>query len=275
MCSAINKFIAVTALCAALASSSCTDKEKQGATELFNQTEAAIERKDFTGALVLLDTLDSRYRAQTDIRRQGMRLRAQAFEGIAIDSISTSDTNLAEAQLFVQDMAPRFKHVDSSVGLEGYYIPKDASDKVLTTSGIQPRVTDKGFFYIVANVQGKKIGLKALEFTDGAETFTTAAISPSRIISVEGSESASFSPEDIQGLGEWLAAHPSASKYSLVGSKSNVSLKLDAKLRNQLTECFDYARAVQSEYLARVKREKFERMLATARDQLANAPTQE
>lgn len=270
MYNAINKSLfaaAVMAVCF-----SCSDKEKAAATELYNQCESAVDARNYTGALAILDTLDSRYPEQTAVRRDALRLRAAVMEGLAIDSIATTDAALAQATADVEQWAPRFRHVDSSVGLEGYYLPKGVDEKMMTASGIQARVSDKGYFYIVANVQGKSIGLKAIELISGADRVSSAAISPARIIRVEGSESASFNPEDLEAIGPWLESHAAPAKLVLVGSKGSVNLKFSDKQAQELKDCYAYSRAMLARHRALVKREKFERMLATARDQLANLP---
>ena len=269
MLNATIKSIAATVL-AALALASCGDKDKAGATELFSQSEAAIASGDYAGAMTLLDTLNSRYAGQTEIRRQSLRLRAEAMQGIARDSIATVSRNLAEATLEVEKWSPEFTHVTSSVGLDGYFIPKGTAEKMMTATGIQARVSEKGLFYIVVNVQGKAIGLNSLEFVDGAEQVSSSEISSSRVVSVEGSETASFNPEDLEGVGQWLMSHPGVSKVVIRGSKGNASVKVDAKLRAELTTFYEYSCALQAQRLASIRREKFERMLATARDQIAN-----
>lgn len=269
MLNATIKSIAASVL-AALAVVSCGDKDKAGATELFAQSEAAITAGNYAGAMTLLDTLNSRYAGQTDIRRQALRLRAEAMQGIAKDSIATVSRDLAEATLAVEMWSPKFTHITSSVGLDGYFLPKGVSDKMMTATGIQARVSEKGLFYIVVNVQGKAIGLNSLEFVDGAEQISSSRISSARVVSVEGSETASFNPEDLEGVGEWLKSHSGVSKVIIRGSKGNVTVKVDAKLRQELTECYQYSCALQAQRLASIKREKFERMLATARDQIAN-----
>ena len=269
MLNATIKSIAATVL-AALALASCGDKDKAGATELFSQSEAAIASGDYAGAMTLLDTLNSRYAGQTEIRRQSLRLRAEAMQGIARDSIATVSRNLAEATLEVEKWSPEFTHVTSSVGLDGYFIPKGTAEKMMTATGIQARVSEKGLFYIVVNVQGKAIGLNSLEFVDGAEQVSSSDSSSSRVVSVEGSETASFNPEDLEGVGQWLMSHPGVSKVVIRGSKGNASVKVDAKLRAELTKCYEYSCALQAQRLASIRREKFERMLATARDQIAN-----
>ncbi len=251
---------------------SCGDGEREAAAELVAQSEAALENHNYAGAITLLDTLNSRYPAQTELRRSALRLRAQAIEGIAIDSIQVADANLARTTIDREAWNDRFRRVESSVGLESYFIPKNAPEKVMTATGIQPRVSEKGFFYIVANVQGKSIGLNSIEFVDGATSVSSSAISPSRLVKVEGSESASFNPEELEGVGEWLQQHPGTSKLILRGSKGNATVKIDDKLRSQLVDCYQYSEALQAQRLASLRREKYERMLATARDQLANLP---
>lgn len=274
MYNAINKIALAAILGASLALGACSDKDRKGAEELVAQSSEAIAARNFSGAMVLLDTLNSRYPKQVEVRRQALRLRAQAMEGMAQDSIAAGDAALAQAQLAVDGLKGAFRHVDSSVGLEGYYLPEGTSDKVMTATGIQGRVSDQGHFYIVANVQGKAIGLSAIDFRDGAESIGSAAISPARVVRVEGCESASFNPEDLQGVGQWLVAHPGASKVVLCGSHGNTEIKLDKKLYQELTDCYNYGSALQTLYVAKVKREKYERMLSTARDQLANFPVE-
>lgn len=270
MCRGINKLLIIGGLLFAVAS--CGDGAKDEALKLYEQSAKEIENHNYAGALVLLDTLNSRYAVQTAVRRDGLRLRAMAMEGIAADSISSADRALAEATLRLEAIAPKFRHVDSSVGLEGYFLPVGVSEEMLNANAIQPRVTDKGYFYIVANVQGKVIGLRAISLVDGADDMTSAEISQGRVINVEGSEIASFSPEEVDGLAPWLERHPGASKVVLRGSKGDVSFKLTDKLRAQILECYEYSSALQADRLAKIRREKYERMLATARDQLANLP---
>ncbi len=271
MLNAINKALAACIILSG-ALSACGDKDRDGATALYTQAEAAIDGTNYTGALVILDTLNTRYPAQTEIRKDGLRLRALAMQGIASDSISASSKELAKATLRREEWDGKFRHISSTVGLEGYYIPVGASEKVMTATGIQPRVSEKGFFYIVANVQGQAIGLHSIEFIDGAESVSSEPISKARIVKVEGSESASFNPEELEAIGPWLKNHPRASKLVFKGSRKNVTVKLSDKLRSQLTDCYEYASALQAQRRASIHREKFERMLATARDQLANMP---
>lgn len=270
MFNAISRYFYAAAVL--LAVTACGNAERDSAKTLLDESRQAVEKHDYNKAFELLDTLNVRYRAQTEVRREALVLRAQAMEGMAIDSISAGDRALAEATLALDAFDGKFRHVDSSVGLDGYYLPEGVSDKVMTTTGIQPRISDDGHFYIVANVQGRTIGLESIEFSANGTTVASTVLSPSRVISVEGSEIASFTPEDLEGIAPWIIANPDIARCVLHGSKGNIEVKLTPAAKKQLVECASYAGALQAKRLAMVHREKYERMLAAARDQLANMP---
>ena len=155
-------------------------------------------------------------------------------------------------------------------GIDGYYLPKGTDRRAFATTGIQGRVSDDGLFYIAASVAGRSIGLRALELRSGAETCTSADISPARVVTVRGSEAASFSPEEVDVLGRWLTAHRGQVKLVLRGRRSDISQALSARQQKEIVDCYAYAKALQEQRTASIRREKYERMLATARDQIAN-----
>lgn len=270
MCNVINKMLAAAAFAAALLTGACGDKGRQEAMALYTQSENAVSQRRFADAIELLDTLNARYPECTDIRRDALRLRASAMEGIAIDSIAAGDAALTAATVTLDSLRPLMRHVESSAGLDGYFLPKGISEKMMGSTAVQGRVTDKGYFYIVANVQGRSIGLRSMSVYQGGESVSSEAVSPARVVKVEGSETVSFSPEDVAAIGPWLENHPSAAKIVLRGGKGKADIKLTPKLRKELLDCYRFATALQAQRLASIHREKYERMLATARDQLAN-----
>lgn len=91
------------AAAASLLLASCGDKDRKGAEELMARSEAEVSGGNYSGALVLLDTLNQRYPAQTEVRRQALRIRAKAMEGLVSDSISDVSRALAESTVAVED----------------------------------------------------------------------------------------------------------------------------------------------------------------------------
>ncbi len=268
MYNAIYKSLAMAAV--VLLAASCGDSRSDAARELCRQSESEIAAGRHYAAIELLDTLDSRYRDLTEVRRSGMAIRARAMEGIALDSIPLYDARLAAATLAVDSMRPLFEHVDGAPGIDGYYLPKGTDRRAFATTGIQGRVSDDGLFYIAASVAGRSIGLRALELRSGAETCTSADISPARVVTVRGSEAASFSPEEVDVIGRWLTSHRGQVKLVLRGRRSDISQALSARQQKEIVDCYAYAKALQEQRTASIRREKYERMLATARDQIAN-----
>ena len=145
MYNAICKSLAMAAV--VLFAAACGDSRSDAARELCRQSESEIAAGRHYAAIGLLDTLDSRYRDLTEVRRSGMAIRARAMEGIALDSIPLYDARLAAATLAVDSMRPLFEHVDGAPGIDGYYLPKGTDRRAFATTGIQGRVSDDGLFY--------------------------------------------------------------------------------------------------------------------------------
>ena len=270
-----SKVMALCLLAFSLLASSCgPDEEQRRATSLYDEAEQAIAGGNYADANALLDTLDTACRAQTEIRRQALRLRLMAKEGMVIDSIGVLDEALCRARIANDSLAPLFRHVDNNVGLDGYYLPKSAKGNAMNATSIQPRVTDDGLFYIVANVEGRAIGLRQIEFRDltSGESVASQASGDSRSVEVEGSEIASFSPEEVLPLAEWLESHPLAAVCVLSGSRGKKELKLTGPQKSDINLCLNYSRALQTLRNTSIAREKCERMLQIVRNQLANQP---
>lgn len=268
MFNAVNKIIAAAAL--GLAVCACGYKGAQGAQGLLESARSLSEAGSYNQALDSLDSLNTRYASQTAIRRDGLLLRAQIMEKIAIDSIEIASAELAEATLALDRSSAFVEHVDGPRGLEGYYLAKGHQPAITSATAVQPRVSDDGYFKMVANVSGKRIGLGYIRMQDGADSYTTREVSAARRINVANSETATFDPEELTGFGEWLAAHPSVNKLTLSGPRGHAEVRLTPELRQQIIACYEFARDTQRLHLARVHREKFERMLATSRQQIAN-----
>ena len=123
MFSAINK-----TLCAALlvGLAACGNADREGAVALLDESRSAVSSRNFVKAIELLDTINSRYRGQTEIRREALAVRAEAMEGIAMDSISAGDQALAEAQ------ANGYAEKDPTADVDGH----DACRKICILSDL-------------------------------------------------------------------------------------------------------------------------------------------
>lgn len=267
-------FIAAAALTLATA---CGDKNRDAANELLNRSETAIEAGDYTAAIQWLDTLNARHADQIEIRRLGLALRARAMEGIALDSIQVVDRQLAESTLAVDNLAPQFRHIPApAAGMDGYWLPKDTPANMMTATGLRARVNEDGYLQLDVNLQNKRIGLNGIRLSSGGSTWESGTVSEAGLVSVGGNESITLRQELLPGFGDWLKAHAGTVKVTYCGPRGTASSTLTAAQRASLIKAVDYAWALQGKRSAQIRREKFERMLVTARDQIANlTPAQE
>jgi hypothetical protein len=257
----------------------CSDKSGQKAAQnLYDNAEAMISSHDFTSALHLLDTLEAKYKSQTEIRRKGLYLREKVIEGLTMDSISSCDLQLAQAQIAVDSLKPLMQHCDGTAGLEGHYTPAAIIAKqTLGQTSIEPRVDEQGYFFIIANVNDKSINANSLIFKDGNEHFTapSSPVSPDRLIKVEGSELLSFTQEEVADAAKWVENHKNMNECIINGTKGQCTVKISAKERNAIVDAWHYAQALKTLRQTSIRREKLERRLQTARDHIANLYTPE
>ncbi|MGM9845699.1 MAG: hypothetical protein ACI30K_05660 [Muribaculaceae bacterium] len=269
--------VAIAIAAVSLISGACSDNAKRltAAQGLLAEAETAVEAKNYAEAMTLLDSLNTAYREQLEVRRQSERVRAAAIEGVTIDSIETCDYRLATLQLQADSLAALFRHVEGTRGLEGYRVDNTvyAADRLNATC-VQPRLSDDGYLYIVANLQGRRIGLNALAVAAGADRAVSGTASAERLVAVEGSELLSLRQEEVTDIAQWLATHSNAKEISIefIGTKGRHKARLSATTAAAIVRTYAYAQVLQEQRAQTILREKLERTLATARDHLANAP---
>lgn len=270
MFNAANKTIAAMMIAAALVS--CGENNKEKAQALLDEASSLVERGDYGAAIEVIDTLDTRYAKEIDVRKQGLLCRARAVEGLAKDSIIAADDMLTHSIEQMEAREKDFEHIELPNGLDGYFIAKSIYEKnAMNKTGIQPRVEDsEGYFQLAVNIHGRKIGFERVSVNNGGNVVTTVAVNPGRLVTVEGSELVVLTQEEATPLVEALKANPGIDEYKLCGAKNSITVKLMSKMRDAIINSYDYAMSIQANRLAQIKREKFERQLQMARDQIAN-----
>ncbi len=269
MWNALNKIFGITVLLCGIVS--CSDGGQGAARQLLAQADSALTAENYHQTLELLDTLNVRHRDQTAIRREGLLLRARAIEGLARDSISIASEELVAASENLEALRPRFTHIPGPEGVTGFFVPNGTDTHIMGSTSLQARVDEDGLFYVVVNISGRCPGIQCITMSDGSDSYSSSAVTEARIIDVAGSQSASFSPEDVAGMGEWLSNHPSTSRIKItVRRGADAVINLTPALRNEIVECYRFSEALQAQRRASIHREKYERMLSTARDQIAN-----
>lgn len=265
MCSVVNKIVFFCFLTLFVAS--CGNSKKDEAMQLSQSAENEVKAGNYEEAITLLDTLDTRYAAEVEVRRSAMKYRAMAVEGLTIRRISAVDDTLALLKARQEQLEMQFDYVaNPGKGLGGNYVAKSL---VKGSYDILPRINDEGYFTISVKI-GKSIGFEYITFVSKTGSASTKNIDAQRLVKVENNEMTVLQQEDVIDAVEWLANHDDADAYELVGSKSTLKQKLTSVMRQAIIETWQFAEVKQSYRLALIEREKLERKLQLCRNQLAN-----
>ena len=265
MFSVVNKILMFSWIALLLAS--CGKSARDAALQLSQEAENEVKAGNYDEAITLLDTLDTRYAAEVEVRRSAMKYRAMAVEGVTIRRITAVDDTLAQLKAKLEQFETQFDYVaNPGKGLGGNFVAKSL---VKGSYDILPRINDEGYFTISVKI-GKSIGFENITFVGKEGSVSTQNIDSSRLVSVENSEMTVLQQEDVAQAIEWLTDNDGVGRYELVGSKSTVKQKLSPVMLHALVETWQFAEAKQAYRLALIEREKLERKLQLCRNQLAN-----
>lgn len=262
MCKGVKCFIiAAVAIC--VIGCGADTSRREAATGLVEQARSLIGEHRYDSALVVLDTLDVKYRDCLEERREGTRVRLEALGALTRDSLASAELRLRAVNLTLDSLAPLFRKVEVP-GTDGYFIDKAAypSDDMNTTD-VRIHVDEDGYCSLVAIVQGRKIGLQSVAYGD--------LVTPAkRSIVVENSEILSLMQEQAAPMVEALCKASGKVTLELIGKQGKVSVVLNAKQLEAIRNSWNYGMALQERRRLSIHLEKLERQLAKVSDQLVN-----
>lgn len=275
MYNALSKTLAAAALAALAGACSSQDPEKKAADELVGRIEIEIQASRPMQAMALMDSVDKLYPSQIEARRKVTALRPKAIEQASIQQIAKADSIIAATQLLLAELEPKMKHIDGG-DLDGYYVADGAGKGAfMNATGIQARVNDDNFtFYIVAQTRGKKIGINQIALNTASDESQSQPIpaGSARVVEIEGSELATFLAEEVADLGAWAADNAGAIKGAMIfGSKGNQRVALTPAQAQAIANAWQFSNAKMRHINALMLREKLDRQLQVARDQIANS----
>lgn len=169
MFSATTKFIASSLLL--LAVTACSGGADNSANELYEQANRLYESGDAAAAIVLLDSIDRAYPSQTDVRRNGMHLRAMAIEKLTVDRLAATDSLIAVLTLENEKLAAQLTRVSNAV--EPYIIANGTS---LPPTGIQARLSPDGVAYLVSSLSGHAVHHTSVTATSASGSASTTPV---------------------------------------------------------------------------------------------------
>ncbi len=252
-------------------------KEDPQARALLTEATQAFEAKDYNRATSLLDSLQKTYISEMGIQREGMLLRPQVIEQLALIQIASIDsTNIAD-NAAMENLKPRLKWVKTPGMIEGYWIDaKSYNPSFMNTTGIEARVSEIGQFYIVSSAN-PSLKHTAIAITGPAASASTPAVpyDGESNYRIDGGEVITFSPEQSDTIGDAtiknLASNPSAPLTLQFTGGKNKAIKLSATQAQGIANAYNYSRALIRARDNEVQHKRLEKTIEIARRQAAAA----
>lgn len=265
--------IAAIAVAAIMTACSGQTESNRRACSLYDQADALINDGQPARAIELLDSLQRAYPDEADVQRRALHLRPQAIEKATLAQLSSTDSLMAVRQATYEQLKDKMRRLNSPELVEPYYVYAATYNKeFLNTTGIEPRVSDIGQFYIVSSVNPGGLKHQAIDLTVGDETVSTGTVPYDGEMNyrIGGSEVITFTPARCDTIGMLAAAHPDTNfRITFKGEKKDRTEKLSAKQRDAIVTCYLFSQAIIDSRELAVQREKLERRLQIARDQIA------
>ncbi len=263
-----HKILAVALIAAAFGMGSCSGDSSRSeiADSLIATARQQMDARDYQGVVSTLDSLDRSYRECVAQRRAGTRMRLEALQSIAYDSLAINEVDFVKTQATSDSLKSQFKFVGIA-GTDGYYVDKSVyTGREMAATSVQPRVDDKGYFFIAVNLNGKKIGLNGLSY--GSVSTRTGDQS----LAVESSEIMTLSQENVADLVAALGSATAPAKLILNGSKGKAAVTLDGKQLQAFVRTWQYAMAVQQHKSAEARREHLQNQITHLQEKLSQLP---
>ena len=198
-----------------------------GAAELLARSKAELESGNPELALQLIDSLYHAYPSETELLKEGLVLRPQAMIELSEQGIVKFDSAIAAAKAEIELVRSRMRWVQDKGMVEGYWIDRNCyNPSFFNTTGVQARVSDIGQFYIVSSVNPGNGHTSLSVSAEGATASTpVVAYDGESNYRIAGGEVITFSPEQSDSIGKFVAAR----------SGKTVTLSFDGKSRKSIT----------------------------------------
>lgn len=246
----------------------------KNAVQLLTRANELVEHRKFSEAIAVIDSLDSIYRGQTEIRRKGMEVKAKAREGSLVRQLELFDSLIALNTLEAQTLSANLVKVDNPI--EPYYKVSGGA----VPQGVEARISPDGMLYLISRLKSPQIGHVAIEIKNSTGN---SAITPEvardgeRNDMVGGVETVHFVEAEADSIGSFVARHRDEplTLVFISSTGKSYSTPLESKQAEAVAIAYRYAAVVREGKLLHIRREGVERQLQVARNQVARITSHE
>lgn len=262
-----------------LAACGTVSPEQKAAQELLDRANTEITGGDPALAITLLDSISVAYPDQTEIRREALALRPKAVEAITLAQIEHEDSVLAALEADNIRTAPLMKKITGKDLVEPYFVPgKGYNPNFVSSTGIQARVDLVGQFYLLSSVNGKPLRHVAVEFTgrNGSVATKSVPADGETNFRMNGSELITYEPGGCDTIGQFFLDNRNTAIKGFFISENGrrTPFPLTADQIAAIGDAYSYSRSITEARTSAVRKEKLERQLQIARDQIARTATE-
>lgn len=250
---------------------SCEDSDKKNAEKLLIESEAAIISNNYSLAIALLDSIETNYPAQVDVRRKAMHIRPKAIEGATILEIEKNDSIIAILQATYKHMSSNFETINDKRLVEPYIVAKKANKSLFETTGIQARITTEGEFYVISSLVGNSIKHTSVSLLTSGNEVTSASVAydGDRNYRSGNTEMITFISHECDTLGVYARANVDKLITLRFNGNKSKNVKMSRDDINSFAITHEYA-SIISDLKSAIRRKEFlEQQLLLARDQIA------
>ena len=185
---------------------------------------------------------------------------------------------MAYAQMLVDSLSKMFEKISDPKLVEAYYVHKKGKvPDIMSATAVEPRLDEQFGFYIVSSLQGKNIGLNSIGLSvNGHEAYSgIIPYGDDRSFSGSNGQKTVFSGKDVEEIGILAANNPESGKLVFRGNKGSHTIAITQRQVVAIGDAYKYSEARKSLVSAQILREKLERKLQIARNQMANIVSSE
>lgn len=267
MFNVLSRYLAIASLGILLFA--CSDKEAKQAQMLLEQAQLQYENGQYAAAMELLDSIDTAYPAQVDIRREAMHLKPQIIEKESLLQLQSTDSIIALLTIESENLRESLKHVDD--GFEGYYTTKKLAGKIpAEKEGIYARMSPDGVYTIVSSAK-KGTESNAVKLSSGTDEAVSGTVEydGERNDRSRGPEIITFMPNECNMLGEFAVQHVGEPLQVTFIGKKNYTIKLDKDQAEAVSELYTASDVFSRLRSAQLEKTRLERQIDIARSQAA------
>lgn len=273
MYSAASKSVIAIAAATAILSS-CGEKEStKNAKMLLTEAQTALTAKEYDRAVALIDSVSMAYPEEIDIRKEAMRLRPDATEGLTMAKLSHADSLTATLQSRYDSIARLMVKVDNPEFVEGYWVATQGrTPNPMSTDIIEGRVTGNGEFYMVSSLNPSSLHHHSFSLTsNGGEKASTASVAYDGEMNyrINGGEVVTYMSDGCKEIGPFAAAHRTEPLTVTFHGDGDKRIRLSASQTSGLATAWEFAKTLVEFRHWSIERERLNRQLAIARDQRA------